>query len=89
MTSKPWITPARLRDAYDRQAALTMIGFGITPEIVIGYRFRKFYHPMTPAELLLRPREALRFCDDFRAAAGNHDIPDHVILRALVEGEAT
>lgn len=35
-------------------------------------------------ELLLHPKEALNFCDDTRRSAGYWDLPDDIILRALM-----
>lgn len=35
-------------------------------------------------ELLLRPREAFHFCDDIRQRFHYHDLPDDIILRALM-----
>jgi hypothetical protein len=36
-------------------------------------------------ELLLHPREALRFCDDVRFRYGFFGLPDDIILRALMQ----
>ncbi|MFO1043257.1 MAG: hypothetical protein U0941_15800 [Planctomycetaceae bacterium] len=36
-------------------------------------------------ELLLRPREALRFCDSVRGRFGYFDVPDDIILRAIMQ----
>jgi hypothetical protein len=35
-------------------------------------------------ELLLHPREAIRFCDDVRHQRGYYDVPDDIILRAIL-----
>jgi len=36
-------------------------------------------------ELLLHPREALMFCDDARRMLQAYDVPDDVILRAILQ----
>jgi hypothetical protein len=38
----------------------------------------------TVDELLLHPREALHFCDEFRRSNGYFQLPDDVILRSLM-----
>jgi hypothetical protein len=35
-------------------------------------------------ELCLRPRVALRFCDDVRQRTGFYDAPDDIILRSIM-----
>lgn len=35
-------------------------------------------------ELLLRPREATRFCDSIRGNYGWFDVPDDIILRSIM-----
>lgn len=35
-------------------------------------------------ELLLHPREAVRFCDDVRRKHGYFDLPDDIILRSIL-----
>jgi len=35
-------------------------------------------------ELLLHPREAIRFCDDVRHRHGWYDMPDDLILRVIL-----
>lgn len=35
-------------------------------------------------ELVLHPREALRFCDDVRRKHGFFDLPDDIILRSIM-----
>jgi hypothetical protein len=35
-------------------------------------------------ELLLHPREAMRFCDDVRRRHGCFDMPDDIILRVIM-----
>ncbi|MBX9655252.1 hypothetical protein K2Y11_16685 [bacterium] len=37
-------------------------------------------------ELLLRPREALVFCDNTRRRFGYWDLPDDIILRTILNG---
>lgn len=36
-------------------------------------------------ELLLRPRSALHFCDGVRERMTNFDLPDDIILRAIIQ----
>jgi hypothetical protein len=42
------------------------------------------YPAYTVDELLLRPREALRFCDSVRQSINNYDVPDDVLLRPIL-----
>lgn len=35
-------------------------------------------------ELVLHPRDALRFCDDLRRKHSYYDLPDDIILRSLM-----
>ena len=35
-------------------------------------------------ELLLHPRETVRFCDDVRRKHGYYDVPDDIILRVIL-----
>jgi hypothetical protein len=35
-------------------------------------------------ELLLHPRDAIRFCDEVRFKRGYWDVPDDIILRAIL-----
>jgi len=39
---------------------------------------------LTLDEMLLRPRTALHFCDIVRAKHGYFDLPDDIILRAIM-----
>lgn len=39
---------------------------------------------LTIDELLLRPRQALYFCDWVRAKHGYYDVPDDIILRVIL-----
>jgi hypothetical protein len=36
-------------------------------------------------ELLLHPREAIRFCDDVRSRHAYYGVPDDVILRSVLQ----
>ena len=38
----------------------------------------------TVDELLLHPREAMKFCDDIRRQFGYYDVPDDIILRVIM-----
>lgn len=39
----------------------------------------------TIEELLLHPRDAIRFCDDVRHKHAYFDLPDDIILRSLLQ----
>jgi hypothetical protein len=39
----------------------------------------------TVDELVLHPRDALRFCDDLRHRNGYFDLPDDIILRVIMQ----
>lgn len=43
-----------------------------------------FRGTLTVDELLLRPRQALAFCDDVRRKFGFYDLPDDIILRSIM-----
>jgi len=46
---------------------------------------RSVYRGMwTIDELLVHPRNAARFCEDFRLKSGYYSLPDDVILRTLM-----
>ena len=48
--------------------------------------FNAAYHGIwTVDELLLHPREAIRFCDDVRHHKKFFDVPDDIILRAIMQ----
>lgn len=40
---------------------------------------------LTIDELLLHPREAIRFCDDVRHQRRYFDVPDDIILRSILQ----
>jgi len=47
--------------------------------------FNDTYHgTWTIDELLLHPREAVRFCDDVRRKHSYYDAPDDIILRVIM-----
>ena len=49
--------------------------------------FAEAFHGTTSEdELLLHPRDALRFCDDIRHKHGFFDMPDDLILRSVING---
>lgn len=53
-------------------------------DTVVG-TFNEMYKSLwTIDELLLHPREAMRFCDTFRAKFFYHDLPDDLILRMII-----
>jgi len=43
-----------------------------------------FRGTLTIDELLLHPRDAMRFCDDVRRNRAYYDVPDDIILRAIL-----
>jgi len=46
--------------------------------------FSQQYSSWSFDELLLHPREALRFCDEVRHQHAYYDVPDDIILRAIL-----
>lgn len=83
------INPERLKAYYVTRLSKTLSEFGIEidPETFVDQlveRFQAMYPAFTIDELLVRPREALRFCDAVRVATGNYDLPDDVLLRPLL-----
>jgi hypothetical protein len=46
--------------------------------------FGASYRSWTIDELLLHPREAVRFCDDVRRKYAYWDLPDDIILRVIM-----
>jgi len=46
--------------------------------------FHGLYPAFTVDELLVRPREALRYCDAVRDKHRNYDLPDDLVLRSLL-----
>jgi hypothetical protein len=55
----------------------------LTDQIVSD--FSAAYRGMwTIDELLLHPREAMRFCDEVRHKHGYYDLPDDIILRCIL-----
>lgn len=85
-----WSIPAeRLREYYVARLSKTLTEYGIDtdPETFVDQlveRFQGMYPALTIDELLVRPREALRFCDAVRTATGDYDIPDDLLLRQLL-----
>lgn len=83
------IDPERLREFYVSRLSKTLAEYGIDtdPEMFVDSlveRFQGMYPAFSIDELLVRPREALRFCDSVRCATGNYDLPDDVLLRPLL-----
>jgi hypothetical protein len=80
---------ARLKEALVARLSLTLADFGIDlgPEEFVDLladMMAQLYPAFTIDELLVRPREALRFCDAARQRLDCYDLPDDVILRALL-----
>lgn len=44
----------------------------------------RYHGTLSVDELLLRPREAMQFCDDVRRQHSAYDMPDDLILRSLL-----
>jgi hypothetical protein len=83
------INPERLRGYYMARLSKTLAEYGIDtdPDAFVDQlveRFQGMYPAFTIDELLVRPREALRFCDSVRTATGNYDLPDDLLLRPLL-----
>ncbi len=81
---------SRLQAALEARRSLTLAEFGIEgspnehAERLVSMLIRMYPYPyFTAIDLLVRPREALRFCDAVRQEYRNYDLPDDVILRTL------
>jgi hypothetical protein len=46
--------------------------------------FHRRYPAWTVDDLLCHPRDAIRFCDQFREATQCHDLPNGLILKILM-----
>jgi hypothetical protein len=53
-------------------------------DVLVDEYNEKFRGQLTVDELLLHPRDALRFCDDVRQKHGWYDVPDDIILRSML-----
>lgn len=53
-------------------------------ELMVDAFHNTFRDNLTFDELLLRPRLAAKFCDDVRYQHGFFDMPDDIILRAIM-----
>jgi len=79
----------RLKAIYMARKNQTFADYGVDddPEMFTD-RLVEMMHGMYAAftidELLLRPREALKFCDAVRGSTGHVDLPDDVILRLIL-----
>jgi hypothetical protein len=79
----------RLRAYYVARLSKSLTEYGVEtdPEQFVDQlaeRFGSMYPAFSIDELLVRPREALRFCDAVREATGNYDLPDDLLLRPLL-----
>jgi hypothetical protein len=54
-------------------------------DLVVGELADYGHGAMSIDELLLRPRAALQFCDTVRMKHGWFDLPDDMILRAIMQ----
>ena len=79
----------RLLEPIVARLSKTLAEFGVDedPDAFVD-RLADVFHRMFPAftidELLVRPRQALRFCDGVRETLGNYDNPDDILLRPLL-----
>ena len=85
----PPITPERLKEFYVSRLSKTLAEYGIDtePEMFVDQLvelFQGLYPAFTIDELLVRPREALKFCDAVRTSCRNYDLPDDLLLRPLL-----
>ena len=79
----------RLREAIVARLAMTLTDFGIDgdPQQFVdrlGDVLAEMYPGLTIDALLVRPREALRLCDAARQREQCYDLPDDVILQAML-----
>lgn len=79
----------RLGAYYVARLSSTLAEYGIDtdPEMFVDQLIDQcfvMYPAFTIDELLVRPREALRFCDAVRERLGNYDLPDDMLLRPLL-----
>ncbi len=80
---------ARIKEALMARLTSKFSDYGIDddPEMIVD-RFVSLLASMYPAftldNLLVRPREALRFCDEVRRRENAYDLPDDVILQPLM-----
>jgi len=52
---------------------------------LIAEEFTQTFRNWSVDELLLHPREGVRFCDDLRHRHAFYDLPDDIILRGLLD----
>ena|SRR3990172_12402467 len=53
-------------------------------DLMVGDFSETYRDGWTIDELLLHPREAMRFCDDVRRRHAYYDLPDDIILRVIM-----
>jgi hypothetical protein len=80
---------ARLREALMARLNLTLADYGIDLEPAayvdeLAELMANLYPAFSVDELLVRPREALRYCDAARQRFQCYDLPDDLILRPLL-----
>lgn len=80
---------ARLREAIVARVSLNLADFGIDddPETFVDSLvdcMAEMYPAYNVDNLLVRPREAIRFCDAVRQRKGAYDLPDDIILQPLL-----
>lgn len=85
----PLVSLERLKERIMARKNLTLGDCGVEQDLEVAIDslvdlLHQRYRAYTLDELLLRPREALRFCDAARELFGDIDIPDDVILRAVL-----
>jgi hypothetical protein len=80
---------ARLEEALVARKNARFADYGIDddPDVFVDALIDlmgQMYPAFTIDELLLRPREAIKFCDVVRHRHGAYDLPDDVILRPML-----
>lgn len=53
-------------------------------DILVNELAERFHGLWTVDELLLHPRDAMRFCDDVRHKHGFLEVPDQFLLRCMI-----
>jgi hypothetical protein len=80
---------AYLRELFMSRQSMKFSDFGVTEEqeqFIDGLveLFHGLYPAFTIDNLLVRPREGIRYCDAVRQHTGYYDLPDDIILQAIL-----
>jgi hypothetical protein len=80
---------AHLRRLIVARQTMKFADFGVTEDPdqftnSLADLFHGMYPSFTVDNLLVRPREALRYCDAARQKTGYFDLPDDIILQAIL-----